>query len=362
MFILPALHTLRRDLPDVLLTLVIKQKQAPLALPQKGVLADDVLVLGGNSGILDLRRRLSAGGMDTVVDMVGNDQSGLVMTFRRGRRLRPHWSDCKGLGALYSPGATAMPQLEKGAHRVDELLAYAACLGVGHPVYSFRLRLPDRAVEESERVISRHSLRSGTVVVLNVGASRANKRWPVEHFIELTRILVDAGCRVALAGAGDFPADGNVDRAIASQFVRAGLVDGESCVNLIHDNGLSPALHLQRDVHFLRYSKVPAVVVGSDTGALHIAGSIGEDASNKTISLFGPTNWGRYAPYDPTRLYPESPEGQWNRVLCAGPACAPQGTGESCRRYRKGCAHASCMRAITPETVGRAVLKMVTPA
>ncbi len=350
-FALPALHTLRRACPDMHITLVVKQKQAPLALPQKGFLADEVLVLGGDNGCLDVRRQLAAFKVDTLLDLAGNDQAGLLMTSRRGRRLRPHRADCKGMCALYSPFAESLPRLVPGRHRVDELLAFVRALVDAEPVYTFHLELPAQAVEESERMIAEHDLRSGKVVVLNIGASRDTKRWPAVHFQALAQLLIARGYRVVLTGAAAFKADGDYDRLTVARFAAEGLIDGAKCIDLVSDNGLPPALHLQRDVHFLRYANVAQVVVGNDTGPMHMAGSVGEDACNRTISLFGPTNWGRYAPFDPSRRFPDKPAGRWNRVLTINADCGPVGTVEACDCYRRGCAHKKCMATLSPETV-----------
>jgi ADP-heptose:LPS heptosyltransferase len=359
LFILPALHTIRRAFPGAHITLVIKQKQAPLAKPQKGLLCDDVLILGRGMSWRVVRRQLAAANVDTVIDMVGNDQSGLLLSWRGGRRIRPHRTDCKGLCAMYSPWAESMPPSDPGIHRVDELLAFARYLGAHDPVYSFQLQLPDQAVEASERMIAKYDLRSGTVVALNLGASRDTKRWPAAHIRTLVEGLIARGLRVVLMGAAEFKSDGHWDRRTVEQLRADGVVDDSSCIDLVTEGDLPLDLHLQRDAHFLRYANVAEVVVGDDTGALHIAGSVGEDAKRKTVSLFGPTNWGRYAPYDPSRSYPDNPSGDWNRVLCADVDCLPRGTEEACRCYRKGCVHKQCMHELSPDRVLECVMEMV---
>ena len=361
LFILPALHTLRRALPETHLTLVVKTKQAPLAVPQQGTLVDDVIVLGGQTSWWDVRRKLAESKVDAVVDMAGNDQAGLILAWRGGRRIRPHAADCKGRCALYSPFAETMPRLPVGRHRVEELLSFARFLGAAEPVMSFRLRLPDQAVAECEKMIARHQLRSGAVVVLNLGASRDTKRWPAERFAALAQALLARGYRVALTGAREFKSDGHYDRRTVEQFARAGWVDGERCVDLITTHDLPPALQLQRDAHFLRYSGVPRVVVGNDTGPMHLAGSVGDDARNKTVSLFGPTNWGRYAPYDPSKRFPDNPAGEWNRVLSFNADCGPVGHQEACRCYRRGCAHKTCMVELASDAVLSEVVSLAGP-
>lgn len=359
LFLLPTLHSIRKAFPETHITLVVKDKQAPLAEPQKPVLVDEVLIIGGRNFPGSVRRRLAGMKVDAVVDMAGNDQAGLILTGRRGRRVRPHRLDCKGWCALYSPFAEAFPRLPAGRHRVEELLQFARHLGITEPVYSFRIELPGQAVEECEKTIAGHDLRSGSVIALNLGASRDTKRWPAQHFRDLARLLVDAGHRVALTGARVFQSDGHYDRRIIEQFIRDGVVDNERCINLVTDRELPPGLQLQRDAYFLRYSKVPRVTVGNDTGPMHIAGSIGKDAQNKTVSLFGPTNWGRYAPYDDSRHFPDTPRGRWNHVLSMNPDCGPVGHQEACACYRRGCAHKKCMVTLAPETVFEAVTALL---
>ena len=72
-----------------------------------------------------------------------------------------------------------MPPVPPGLHRVDELLSFARHLGAEDPVCLFQLQLPERAVEESERMIEKYNLRSGTVVALNLGASRLEVIWHI---------------------------------------------------------------------------------------------------------------------------------------------------------------------------------------
>ena len=362
MFVLPALHSIRHAMPDVHITLVAKRKQAPLAEPQKGLLADEVLCMGGDVSWWDIRKKLRALGVDTVVDMAGNDQSGLIMAWRGGQRMRPHRLDCKGSCALYSPFAKPMPRLPQGRHRVEELLTIAQQLGATESICSFKLRIPDRAIEASEKMIAANDLHSGSVIVLNLGASRDSKRWPATHFKTLTKSLIRQGHRVVLTGAHAFKPDGNYDRKTVEQFSQDGLIDGENCIDLITDTALPPDVHLQRDTHFLRYSKIPRITIGNDTGPMQIAGSVGDDAKNATISLFGPTNWGRYAPYDPSRKFPDTPNGTWNRVLCINAECGPTGTNEACECYRNKCSHKKCMNTLSPESVMKTVNAMVNPA
>jgi ADP-heptose:LPS heptosyltransferase len=271
--------------------------------------------------------------------------------------LRPHASDCKGMCAIYTPFAERLPKLPPSLHRVDRMLAHVSCLQRGEADYSFHLHLPSEAVDACESSIEKYSLRDGTTVVLNLGASRAAKRWPPERFRLLAEELIGKGFRAIVTGAASFPYDRNYDSRVAADFFGPSFADGSDCVNLVNEQNLAPDLHLQRDTHLLRYSGVPRVVVGSDTGPMQIAGSVGTDAAVRTISLFGPTNWQRYAPYDPSREYPHKPNGDHNSVITAGrPDCVPQDNREACNRYRRGCRSAECMENITVDMVMERVL------
>jgi len=363
-FLLPALHTLRANMPEARLLLIAKEKQAPLAANLAGRVVDKVFATGRRSGFVEAARELRRFGADVCVDLAGNDQAGLVLALAPGRKLRPHRADCRGACALYTPFADAVPRLPSGLHRVDELLAIVRCLcPQAVPAYSFRLYLQDSAVEESERMTARHALRFGKVIALNVGASRACKRWPARHFRSLAEALVENGYRVVIMGSSEFKYDGNYDRTAVLECFSDSFVDGERCVDLVRNDRLSPTLQLQRDSHFLRYSGIPLVVVGNDTGPMQIAGSVGDDARIRTVSLFGPTSWRRYAPYDPERIRSGLPAGGFNLVLAAGDVpCMPRDGMEACRRYRRHCATAACMTALRPEVVLEAVMRQADAA
>lgn len=359
MFALPALHSVRRALPEAALLLVVKEKQEPLARGMAGHVVDEVVALGGRQTVRNVRRRLSEWRADVTIDLVGNDQSGLITAFRGGLRIRPDRHDCKGMGALYTVFAEAMPRLPGNLHRVEQLLSWVGSLGVPRAPVSFRLFLPDRAVELAKATIARYGLDGTRAVFLNVGASRDCKRWPARHFRTLAEELVRRGYRVAVTGAAEFRHDGNYDRSVSSEWSAHGFFDGGKCINLIADAELSPDLHLQRDAWLLRYSGVPLVVVGNDTGPMQIAGSVGEDAHVPTVTLFGPTNWRRYGPYDPSRTA-ENPNGEHAGIIPAdGLPCLPERDTESCRRYRRGCPSAECMASITPDEVLDAICRRI---
>jgi lipopolysaccharide heptosyltransferase I len=104
--------------------------------------------------------------------------------------------------------------------------------------------------------------RRTTNIVLLPGAGRAEKQWP--HFPELARRLGD----VALAAWG--PGEEELAKATGAR--------------------LAPRTSLRELAQLLRDA---ALVIGGDTGPLHLAAALG----TPVIGLYGPTNPARNGPY-----------------------------------------------------------------
>ena len=101
-------------------------------------------------------------------------------------------------------------------------------------------------------------------IVLLPGAGKPNKLWPVERFRDLARQLGDR----ALAVWG--PGERELAHAIGSR--------------------IAPPTNLRELAYLLQHAKV---VIGADTGPLHLAVALG----TKVIGLYGPTDPRRNGPY-----------------------------------------------------------------
>jgi heptosyltransferase-1 len=101
-------------------------------------------------------------------------------------------------------------------------------------------------------------------VVLLPGAGKANKQWPLERFRELARRLGDRA--VAVWGPGE-----------------------EALANAIGCR-VAPRTNLRELASVLRSA---AIVIGGDTGPLHLAAALG----TTVVGLYGPTNEKRNGPY-----------------------------------------------------------------
>jgi heptosyltransferase I len=151
-------------------------------------------------------------------------------------------------------------------------------------------------------------------IALQPGARWLNKRWPAEHFAELTRRLAGKHAAVRFAVLG-----GKDDQPLAETVCRAA---PERCVNLAGQTSL-PEM-----VEWLRRCEL---MVTNDTGPMHVAAALGKPV----VGVFGPTEPRRTGPYH-----------QLERVVQHQLPCVP------CLKSR--CAWPQpmeCLKAISPTTV-----------
>jgi len=228
-------------------------------------------------GLLALRRRLRAGRFDVAIDLQGLVKSGAV-TRATGAPLRigfaAGWSR-ERFNALFTNRRVTPPA--EARHVVDQYLTLLGPLGVAVPPGSARFRLATRAAAESRiddffvgaGLKARHHL-----VVLNPGAGRTNKRWPVARFRALAeRLCHEAGAQVLVLWG---PSEREAARAIAEI------------------PPPRPALAPPTDLdELIAVARRTSVMVAGDTGPLHLAAAVGTPC----VGLYGPTSAARNGPY-----------------------------------------------------------------
>ena len=168
-------------------------------------------------------------------------------------------------------------------HAVDWYLAILPQLGV--PVHKDFIWLPERPAIAAD--VKRKwpdafvsNLQSATcnpqLIALQPGARWRTKRWPVDHFAELVRLLAVKfpGARFAILGAAEDRPLGEIVSLAAS----------ERCLNLCGETSL-PEM-----VEWLRFCDL---MVTNDTGPMHAAAALGKPL----VALFGPTEPRRTGPY-----------------------------------------------------------------
>jgi heptosyltransferase-2 len=123
------------------------------------------------------------------------------------------------------------------------------------------------ATDAAERRMSR--LRH-QVIAIAPGASHATKRWPVHHWIALSRRLTEQGNDVVVIG-------GPMDQAAATEI--AGAIDPAGIPGAVEN---AAGLDVPTTAALLRRCRA---LVAGDTGQMHLATAVG----TPVLALFGPT-------------------------------------------------------------------------
>ncbi len=317
---LPVLRMLKRHFVDSEIHWWIEKNSAPLleADPDlAGVIPFDRKRWGKPWNGLDVLRSVHSirkHRFDIVIDLQALLRSGAVSWIANGgfaiglqdfRELAPGFYD------------VSVPRPSPETHAVDWYLEVLKPLHV--PVrWDFEwLPKNSRVALEVEHL---WPLDGAPFIVLQPGARWLNKRWPVEHFGELMRLLHARRPDLRFVIVG-----GNDDRVLGEHL--SGSAPGV-CLDLTGRTTLPQAIEL------LRASRL---MVTNDTGPMHIAAALGKPI----VGLFGPTNPARTGPYgqtDHTLRRTELP-----CVPCMKSSCS----------YSEPLA---CLRRITPPQVAESVL------
>jgi lipopolysaccharide heptosyltransferase I len=304
---LPAAEALAAAFPRARLTWLVERREAALLRDHPAL--DEVIdvdtrawrsartpagVLAVVRDLAALRRRLRAARFDVAIDLQGLVKSGAVARVT-GAPLRigfaAGWSR-ERLNTLFTT-RQVMPPLQ-ARHVVDQYLALLEPLGVTVPPGRARFRLPTRAAAESRiddffvgvGLKPRHRL-----VVLNPGAGRTNKRWPVARFRALAeRLCHESGAQVLVLWG---PSERDAARAIAEIPVPR--------------PALAPPTDLDELAAVVRRA---SVMVAGDTGPLHLAAAVGTPC----VGLYGPTSAARNGPYGAGHRVVVAPDGKMASV------------------------------------------------
>ena len=315
---LPVLRLLKRHLPESQIHWWIDSSLAPL-------LEDDPDL----AGIVRFERRRWASPRhwpemarsiaamrtqryDWVIDLQCLARSGAFAWLANGKLLIGLDEPREGARGFYDLIA---PRASFHTHAVDWYLAVLPRLGV--PVHNGFTWLPERPAAAAA-IKARWNPGPARWIALQPGARWLNKRWPAEHFAELTRRLAmeRADVRFAVLGGKD-------DQPLAETVCRTA---PERCLNLAGQTSLT---------EMIEWLRLCDLMVTNDTGPMHVAAALGKPV----VGVFGPTEPRRTGPY-----------GQLDRVVQHHLPCVP------CLKSR--CAWPQpmeCLTAISPNVVMAAV-------
>jgi heptosyltransferase-1 len=297
---LPVARALRTARPDWRLAWIVEARLAPLLRGQPGldaVIAVDTRrwrrLCASGGGLLQAvrelgvaRRQLREAGFDVVLDLQGLLKSGLLTAATRAPlRIGFAASRCREpLSALFTtrrvtPGPAAR-------HVVEQCCALLGPLGITGPPPPIEIAIDPLADRRAEEFLVAAGIKPGErVVALNPGAGRADKRWPLAHYRQLANhVWGSAGARVLVTWG---PGEEELARLLAAGLVSRPVV--------------APRTDIATLAGLLRRA---TVVVGSDTGPIHLAAALGRP----TVGLYGPTPADRNRPFGPAGRAVESPD------------------------------------------------------
>jgi len=208
---LPVAAALRASLPQARLAWIVERREAAV-LRGNAALSEivpvdtrgwrrvrTVLSIAEATGALvALGRHLRASRFDVAIDLQGLVKSGVITAATRAPlRIGFVAAHCRESASTLFTNQRVSPAVS-ARHIVDRYLSLVEPLGVRPRTVEFPLPTDGAAEARVDEFLARAGLKPrDRLVVLNPGAGRPDKRWPIAHFQGLARRLIDdAGAAV----------------------------------------------------------------------------------------------------------------------------------------------------------------------
>jgi ADP-heptose:LPS heptosyltransferase len=257
-FTLPAVHALRSQFPESPLIFLISKEYAPLLEGFPGVALRIELDRGNFRSLHPVKllletfrlvRQVRGERFDVVIDFQGYGETAFL-TWASGCTKR--W------GTVYRTGrkwAYTSPVPRNGrVHPADECLNLLRANGLGTGPVRNDFELPNQYKEAARQFFSNHDLHTDRpTLFIQPSTSQPKKTWPLSRYLELAQYYRELGWQIVFGGG---PADQLIlePARIAGYPVSAG-------VPLLVNAGLA---------------KLSSLVLGGDTGLLHLSVSLGK--------------------------------------------------------------------------------------
>jgi len=244
------------------------------------------------------------------LDFQGLIKSGLFAYLSKAKtRIGFHKNNLRESGASLFYTENLDPISEK-MHVIRKNLKLLTRIGIQNDSFEFPLQIPEalsHSVLEKIKTLGYH--RESRLVILNVGAAWATKRWFAERWIELIRILNEKnlGLFFLLLWGSD------VEKTLAED------------IHSKTDTPLTPPLTLKEVMALINEADL---LISGDTFALQVACAL----SRPVVGLFGPSSPKRNGPFS------DQDSVAFHEMECS-------------HCYKRKCPNTKCLKKITPKEV-----------
>ncbi len=331
--VLPALRSLRSNLPDSKITWLVEDKASdilkghpdidkvitfPRRKWQRNILKINKII-NTVIEVFSFYKKLRKDRYDIVIDFQGNLKSG-VMTLMTGSENRMGFGKgyCKEFNYLFTTHRICPPR--KRMHKIDKNLALLRGLDIDAAFH--RPELPvSRADEEYISKFFRTNINGSLpIIIVQPCTSRfgSYKQWPVLNYALLADMILESYEANVIFSWG--PGEINVVKKIVRNMKHKALV---AC----------KTKSIKQLIELIRRADL---FIGGDTGPLHIASIL----DIPTVGIYGPKDPVIYGPYHDKAV-----------VVRKELWCSP------CKK--RTCPDPECMTSILPEDVFHAVNKLI---
>lgn len=314
---LPAFAALRKNFPQAKISWMVEERGQEILDLVPGI--DRIITLHPSSWklhrarfwseILHLKKKTN-GRSQVAIDFQGLVKSGFLGFLTRAPiRIGFHRKNLKEpLASLFY--TENLPEISENMHVTSKNLRLLSRVGIFEEEYEFPLVLPDELFRSVKTKLesSGYSF-SQRLVILNVGAGWATKRWFEESWVELIETLKRKDLFFLLFWGTE------EEKVLASEIGRKARTP------------LAPFFTLKEVMALV---SMASLVISGDTFALQAACAF----CRPVVGIFGPTNPRRNGPFS------ASDKVAFHEMECS--FC-----------YKRSCSKLDCLKAVTPEEVAR---------
>ena len=276
---LPVSYAIKETFPEARITWVVEPPAYELLTNNPYV--DEIILFekkkfksfgGFLRQIGPFKRRLQQRKYDIVLDLQGLFKSAAIAWLSRA----PLKLGCENMREGSHRVSRPVIGTHANGHIVERYLDVVRELGCTVKDVVFPIEITEREADIAMRLMSQAGADiNNRYVVLAPGANWPNKRWPAKHFAQLVNWLYNKNVIPVIIGGGV------VDERLVAEIEAATEIPP---VNLVGKTTLKQLAYI---------IKCAQVVVGGDTGPVHLAAGL----KIPTIMLMGPTDAVRNGPY-----------------------------------------------------------------